>query len=88
MQPSDFGLNVDSRIRQSRSLTCAPLEVFSFQIPYSTPLESNGTVFWVGYTSGHFNESAKYNSLWETILYYYPYPLPNPRQRMGVQAWL
>lgn len=75
MQPSDYGLNIDSRIRQSHSLTCAPLRVSWFQVPYSTPGKGNVTVLWVGDTPGNFNKSEKYVSIGETVQYYYPYPL-------------
>lgn len=78
MQPSDYGLNIDSRIRQSHSLTCAPLKVRWFQVPYGTPGQGNVTVLWVGYTPGHFNESEIYGSIGETVGYYYPYPMFTP----------
>jgi hypothetical protein len=82
MQPSDFGLNFDSRIRQSHSLTCVPLKIFWFRVPYSMPGNGDVTVFWVGYDRGNFNKSEKYASVGETVQDSYPEPLIRSRLKL------
>jgi len=78
MQPWEYGLNADSRIRQSHSLTCAPLKVGEFEVPQSTQ-KYNATVVWVGYTPGDYNTSDTYASTGETIEYW-------PQYHRGVRA--
>lgn len=77
MQPADYGLNADSRVRQSHSLTCAPLMVNKFRIPFnwSVPNSNNVTVYWVGYPPGSFNASEKYTTDGESNVYHNPPPL-------------
>jgi hypothetical protein len=73
MQPSDYGLNADWNIRQSHSLTCAPVKVRWFQLPYV-----NATVFWIGYPPGQFNMSETHASIGEAIRYW-----PNALEQPG-----
>jgi len=76
MRPSEYGLNADGRIRQSHSLTCAPVKVRQFQLPYGTRGD-NATVLWVGYTPGDFNVSETFPSTGESV-HYWPGTLVQP----------
>jgi hypothetical protein len=69
MRPSDFGLNVDSRIRQSHSLTCAPLEVNWFQVPLYDGSKNDMIAVWVGYSRGNINESERHASIGKTTCF-------------------
>jgi hypothetical protein len=77
MRPSEYGINADSRIRQSHSLTCAPVKVRWFQVPQGMR-GLNATVFWVGYSTDQFNVSDTYSSIGTTIRYW-----PNTFIRQG-----
>lgn len=69
MRLSEYGLNADSRIRQSHSLTCVPLPVYRIQIPINTH-RSNATVFWVGYDSYQIKKNETWASVGESFKYW------------------
>ncbi|KAL2871607.1 uncharacterized protein BJX67DRAFT_342710 [Aspergillus lucknowensis] len=61
--PSDYGLNVDRRIRQSHRLTCAPIRTDRYIVPYFQIY--NQTAFWLGYRDGSYNPRSTHD-VWAT----------------------
>ncbi|KAL5040751.1 hypothetical protein BDW71DRAFT_193199 [Aspergillus fruticulosus] len=70
LRPWHYGLNADSRIRQSHRLTCSPIRVRQFEV--ASILGRNTIAFWLGGGNGSFNENLShqpFNSEFEHITY-------------------